>query len=272
MNDVKATKLMKGLIEKFLQSISDEKVVEAIREGYVAGGAIPALLRGDYLNDLDIYLTTHNHVKCVKAYFTREWVSIKHDDEKAVNEYQQKNFYLTLITENSINFSSKIQIITKWYGKYQDVVELFDFEHLKAVYSIKDERMYIPMGIYPLLLNKELVYTGSMFPLSSLLRLRKFLKRGWTISTKDMIRIVLETHSYLTKSYNKSTNNLNTTAFYDGLTDVDIRNIYDYKISQMIDVNEFYRQLNGVDPLTIQVELKKHFGKILSIKEIMNLI
>lgn len=274
MNEKKALHLMKVLIEKYLNTLTDPTVITAIRNGYVAGGAIPSLLMGDYYNDLDIYFSSDKDAEIVRDYYEGIADSLMTFDEDWVLNYQKENhFHLKLLTDNAINLNGKIQLITKWAGSHKDVVEQFDFEHLKGVYNILENKLYVPSGVYPLLLNKELVYTGSMFPVSSILRLRKFLKRGWTISTKDLIRMVLEAHSYLSLAHNKY---LDTSGqrkhLHKGLGDFEVRAIYTNEMTTQIDVSEFVRQLNGVDPTTIQVELAKHLGKSLSINEILALL
>jgi hypothetical protein len=85
--------------------------------------------------------------------------------------------------------------------------------------------------------------------------------------------MILETHSYLSQSYQKGHNHIDAIeGDFKGLSYTELKKIYKNETHQMIDVTEFARQLNGVDPLTIQVELEKHLGKLLSINEIIKLL
>ena len=38
-------------------------------------------------------------------------------------------------------------------------------------------------------LSKELKYIGSLYPICSMFRLKKFIKRGWTITAGEMLKI-----------------------------------------------------------------------------------
>lgn len=42
------------------------------------------------------------------------------------------------------------------------------------------------------MMTKELVYCGSKYPLCSLIRIRKFLARKWTINAGQMLKIVMQ--------------------------------------------------------------------------------
>ena len=113
-------------------------------------------------------------------------------------------------------------------------------------------------------MEKELIYTGSDFPLSSLLRLRKFLKKGWTVSTKTMVHIVFDIlGAFDTSKYNQFKEN----DYLEVIED------FNYQTNnQKISADTLIQQLNGVDPLTIQRELKVHTGKHLSLNEILELL
>jgi hypothetical protein len=42
------------------------------------------------------------------------------------------------------------------------------------------------------LLTRELRYTGSKYPVCSLIRLRKFIKRGWTVNAGQILKMVMQ--------------------------------------------------------------------------------
>ena len=53
--------------------------------------------------------------------------------------------------------------------------------------------------MYQLICEKELIYTGSDYPLSSLMRLKKYIKKGWNVSNTTILHIALD----IVASFNK---------------------------------------------------------------------
>ncbi|MDD3988444.1 MAG: hypothetical protein PHC93_05840, partial [Candidatus Omnitrophica bacterium] len=110
-------------------------------------------------------------------------------------EEVKKNSFLPLfISPQAITLTDKVQLITKFYGEPKDVVENFDWAHLKSYF--KYPKLFIHDSTYRLINEKELIYTGSKYPLSSFLRTRKYIKKGWTISAKESLKIALEMAKY----------------------------------------------------------------------------
>lgn len=264
-------KLLNGLMNNFIESIKDENIKMIFRErSFITGGSIPSMIVGEFVNDFDIYLISKEDAKKVKEYYT----TLKFDKKELSKE---KVYLPKLITENSINLTDKVQIILKFVGTPEEVTKHFDWQHIKSYFTIKDG-LKLTDDVYKLVIEKEIIYTGSNYPLSSLLRLRKYLKKGWTISTKTMIHIILDTVSALEQNKRKN--------FIHILPDIDenefetevlddeiIEKEFDYENNDYeVDVKTFLNSLNGIDPLTIQKKLKEQCGKNLTVSQIIELI
>jgi hypothetical protein len=245
----KIEKLLHGMIDSFCESITDDDVCDIIKyKSFIAGGCIPSMLLDQYVNDFDIYLENKTSVEIVKKYFNTLTV-------------QPEKFKVNLITENAINLSDKIQIITKYYGNPIHVVNKFDWAHIKSYYKY-DEKLFIKDDVFKMIHEKELIYTGSDFPLSSLLRMQKFIKKGWHVSTKTIVNIVLD----IVQAFH----NPNKSYKENILIEDDFVNEDEYK--EEFSVDEIVHHLNGVDPLTIQQRLLDYTGKYLTIAEIIELL
>ena len=180
MKSKQIEKLLKGVYDNFLKSIDDNDIKEIIKNNtFVTGGCIPSMLMDEFVNDFDIYFYNSYDADKVKYYYKN----------KKFNKNDK--FKLGLITENSINLSDKIQLIIKWSGTPWEITKNFDWQHIKSYYKYPDE-LNLTDDVYKLIVEKELVYTGSKYPLSSLLRLKKYIKKGWFISNITMVHIVLD--------------------------------------------------------------------------------
>lgn len=238
----KIEKLLQGVMNNLLKSITSEKIKTILTErSFITGGCIPSMLLDEFVNDFDIYLIVQEDADTIKKYY--ESLEVNELDLKGTKVYLPK-----LITDNSVNLTDKVQIILKFCGQPADIVAKFDWKHIKSWWCCNNG-LHLCDDVYKLIVEKDLVYTGSEFPLSSVLRLRKFIKKGWHVSTKTMTNIVLDVVSEFDQSY------------FD-----------EPEVEAKIDVNTLVKQLNGVDPLTIQVRLEERTGERLAIPEIIKLL
>lgn len=90
---------------------------------------------------------------------------------------------------NAISLSDKIQIVIRFWGSVDKIHENYDFEHCKCSYDYYKNSLNLPVKSLECIINKELVYSGSKYPLCSIIRTRKFLSRGWTINAGQYVKM-----------------------------------------------------------------------------------
>lgn len=95
------------------------------------------------------------------------------------------------ITSNCISLSDDIQIITRFVGTPEYIHTNFDFVHAKNFFSEKTGLILFQDSLESIM-TKRLKYIGSLYPVSSLFRLRKFFKREWNISAGEIFKIAYD--------------------------------------------------------------------------------
>ena len=98
------------------------------------------------------------------------------------------------ITPNAVTLNNKIQLVTRFSGKPEEIISNFDFVHTNLYYDFYQNELVLNTESLQSILTKELIYNGSKFPLCSLFRLNKFLSKGWTISNTELLKISLQIH------------------------------------------------------------------------------
>jgi len=83
----------------------------------------------------------------------------------------------TCITNTAISLRNRVQIIFRFTGSPEDVTDKFDFEHTRCWYS-KDTGLQVNREAVESALSRELIYTGSEYPVSSMMRAKRFVDRG----------------------------------------------------------------------------------------------
>jgi hypothetical protein len=96
------------------------------------------------------------------------------------------------ISSNAITLSDKIQLIVRFYGNPEKIHKNYDFIHCTNYWLSANGSLHLNTGALSSLLCKQLVYTGSLYPLCSIFRAKKFLLRGWKINAGQYLKMALQ--------------------------------------------------------------------------------
>lgn len=152
---------------------------------YLGGGFIRETIAGNDVQGVDVFGPTKEKLQAAAAYLTG-----------------QRDGSRLHTTPNALTVLSTprlpVQFITRWcFDDPQLVVESFDFTVCQAVVwfdaPARKWRSIIGEGFYPDLAARRLVYTHPVREEEaggSLLRVRKFLARGYTIQAKSLAGVV----------------------------------------------------------------------------------
>lgn len=95
------------------------------------------------------------------------------------------------ITTNAITLSDKIQIVLRFVGPANEIHKNYDFVHTTN-YFTEDTGVVFNEAALESILARELKYVGSLYPICSIFRIKKFIKRGWTITAGEMLKIAYD--------------------------------------------------------------------------------
>lgn len=95
------------------------------------------------------------------------------------------------ITTNAITLSDQIQVILRFVGPANEIHKNYDFVHTTN-YFTESEGVVFNEAALEAILARELKYVGSRYPICSMFRLKKFIKRGWTITAGEMLKIAYD--------------------------------------------------------------------------------
>lgn len=109
-----------------------------------------------------------------------------------VKEKHDEKYKVKCITSNAISLSDDIQIVCRFCGNPEEIFKNYDFVHTMQAYVRNDDKLLLNTKSLVSILCKRLEYQGSLFPICSLFRLRKFISRGWTISAVEILKIAYQ--------------------------------------------------------------------------------
>jgi len=93
---------------------------------------------------------------------------------------------------NAITLSNSIQLVLRFHGEPDKIHENYDFVHCTNYWTSWDNKVVLRKDALEALLTKELRYTGSKYPLCSIFRTRKFIKREWSINVGQYLKMVMQ--------------------------------------------------------------------------------
>ena len=107
----------------------------------------------------------------------------------ALNKYRP-----IFISTNALTLSDSVQIVTRFFGTPEAIHRNFDFVHCTQYYDVARNELVLNLDAMMCIQAKELKYVGSLYPLCSILRLRKFIKRGWNANAGQIVKMVFQVH------------------------------------------------------------------------------
>lgn len=114
-------------------------------------------------------------------------------EENEEEQKEEKPKYRPIyFSTNAISLSNDIQIIIRFYGEVDEIHTNYDFIHCTCSYDFKENKVNLPSRALEAIINKELYYVGSKYPLCSIIRTRKFIKRGWNINAGQYLKMALQ--------------------------------------------------------------------------------
>lgn len=128
------------------------------------------------------------HSEYVNEDQMREMIQeIPPENKEGLNKYRP-----VFMSSNAITLSGKIQMVIRFFGTPDEIHENYDFTHCTCWWSSWDNHLELRADAMEALLARELRYQGSKYPLCSIIRTRKFIKRGYTINAGQYLKMCMQ--------------------------------------------------------------------------------
>lgn len=122
----------------------------------------------------------------IKLDINSEGVRIEKEDINPALKYQPAFF-----SQNAISLTDDIQIVLRFSGTPEKIHSTFDFIHATNYFTFK-EGLVTNLAAMESILTHTLSYQGSFYPLTSIIRMKKFISRGWTINAGEILKIMFQ--------------------------------------------------------------------------------
>ena len=113
-------------------------------------------------------------------------------EEDAADNTDKPKYRPVFLSSNAITLSDKIQVVTRFYGEVEEIHKNYDFAHCTCSWTSWDNEVQLPTKALECIINKELYYVGSKYPLCSIIRTRKYLERGYHINAGQYVKMAFQ--------------------------------------------------------------------------------
>jgi len=225
-------KKLRNKMNEWLLTITDEELRQKVGNNLlVSGGSITSMLLKEDVNDYDIYINDMDVLIELVGYYTNNYQNItildgrkkdyylpicenriglykisinnlksdqvklffenKSGGHKTLWEKENLNYVPLFFSPNAISLSNNIQIVSRFHGNNEEIHKTFDFIHATNYFTFK-EGLVTNKEALESIICKQLKYQGSLYPLTSIIRMKKFIKRGWNINAGEILKIMFQ--------------------------------------------------------------------------------
>jgi hypothetical protein len=103
----------------------------------------------------------------------------------------EEKYRVAFLSQNAISLTDDVQIVLRFNGNSEEIHKTFDFMHATNYFTF-EEGLVTNKTALECILAKELKYQGSLYPLTSIIRIKKFINRGWSINAGEMLKIMFQ--------------------------------------------------------------------------------
>jgi len=109
--------------------------------------------------------------------------------QESATTLEMPKYVPVFLSTNAITLSNKIQLVFRFTGEPEQIHANYDFVHCTNYWTTKEGELVLHAEALESLLSRELRYRGSRFPICSIIRLRKFIARGWSINAGQIFKM-----------------------------------------------------------------------------------
>lgn len=182
---------------KVLDGRKKQEYLDKLNEGKDIFGEI---FQGDTDDEDDIERAKHSyygtcirtlHENQIKLFFDSKKGGYKVERTKEEKEQAVGKYLPAFFSANAISLTDDLQIVLRFTGDNVEIHKTFDFIHATNYFTFKDGLVTNTKALESLL-SKQLYYQGSLYPLTSIIRVRKFMKRGWGVNAGELLKCMFQ--------------------------------------------------------------------------------
>lgn len=159
-----------------------QKMIESFNAQYLKDNQVEMPIDGNTRQAVALRTLKDDQIK---LYFKVDYAGLK------VEAVKDKPYSPIYFSPNAISLSNDIQVVLRFWGTPEQIHSTFDYIHATNYFTFKNGLVRNIQALESIL-TKQLRYQGSYYPLTSIIRAKKFITRGFTISAGELLKIMFQ--------------------------------------------------------------------------------
>lgn len=118
--------------------------------------------------------------------------TVADEEDAEMLEKDMPKFRPVFMSANAITLSNKVQLVIRFYGDPEEIHKNYDYVHCCNYWVSDTNELTLNQAALESILSKTLFYQGSLYPVCSVIRMRKFLKQGWYINAGQILKMLFQ--------------------------------------------------------------------------------
>ena len=182
---IKDMDVLKRLVQYYVNPFNLE-----VLDGRTVQEIIKEEFNEDLLNDPEYKPARLNNLRSVKPDQIKISAGSGFKPERDEKE-EVKPYSVAFISPNAISLTGDLQIVCRFHGNAEQIHKTFDFIHATNYFTM-ESGLVTNIEALESLLSKQLKYQGSLYPITSVIRSKKFIKRGWNITAGEYLKMAFQ--------------------------------------------------------------------------------
>lgn len=190
---IKDINILKRLVEYYISPFSEIKILD----GREKKSLVEKILNDYKFNDSvktidDINSNYAVNLRTLKEDQIKLWFENNDGSKKIdLDKESDKKYTPLFFSPNAISLSDDLQIVIRFHGDNEAIHKTFDFIHATNYFTFEQGLVTNTLALESIL-TKQLKYQGSMYPLTTIIRMKKFIKRGWNINAGEILKVMFQ--------------------------------------------------------------------------------
>ena len=190
---IKDVNILKRLVEYYISPFSEIKILD----GREKKSLVEKILNDYKFNDSvekidDINSNYAVNLRNLKEDQIKLWFDTVDSCKKVeLDKESDKKYTPLFFSPNAISLSDDLQIVIRFHGDNEAIHKTFDFIHATNYFTFENGLVTNKEALESII-TKQLRYQGSLYPVTTIIRMKKFIKRGWNINAGEMLKAMFQ--------------------------------------------------------------------------------
>lgn len=181
------------LVEYYVKGIKDVEVWDGNKKEEIIANYRKNFSEADFNDHYSMVSCSMRNLQenQVKIFVPDGGMKVNNALESAKDGETPKKYLVSYLSPNAISLTDDLQIVIRFHGTPVEIHKSFDFIHATNYFTFKDG-IVTSIRALQSILSKQLYYQGSLYPLTSVIRAKKFIKRNWNITAGEYLKMIFQ--------------------------------------------------------------------------------